>query len=150
MVEEVRGGGRGWGSIEPTRVVALPSARNEAPTQGERSCNGLLPFGHHSTMALCAMVVQASSTSIPVYRTPPSVPSPQDVSSPPTAVLCLGLLSRPHIPAPSPCLQWWTPSQAGWAGLASVPCVQVSLCPAATDCCCVLFPQRTRLLFYPN
>ena len=47
MVEEVRGGGRGWGSIEPTRVVALPSARNEAPTQGERSCNGLLPFGHH-------------------------------------------------------------------------------------------------------
>lgn len=91
-----------------------------------------LPFGHHSTMALCAMVVQASSTSIPVYRTPPSVPSPQDVSSPPTAVLCLGLLSRPHIPAPSPCLHWWTPSQTGWAGLGSVPCVQVSLCPAAT------------------
>ena len=91
-----------------------------------------LPFGHHSTMALCAMVVQASSTSIPVYRTPPSVPSPQDVSSPPTAVLCLGLLSRPHIPAPSPCLQWWTPSQAGWAGLGQQPLYRSH---------CVLLPQ---------
>ena len=137
------GGGCGWSSIEPTGVVALPSAGG-----GGAAMVGL-PFGHHSTMALCAMVVQASSTSIPVYRTPPSVPSPQDVSSPPTAVLCLGLLSRPHIPAPSPCLQWWTPSQAGWAGLGSVPCVQVSLCPAATDCCHVLFPQR-RLAFCPN
>ena len=138
------GGGCGWSSIEPTGVVALPSAGG-----GGAAMVGL-PFGHHSTMALCAMVVQASSTSIPVYRTPPSVPSPQDVSSPPTAVLCLGLLSRPHIPAPSPCLQWWTPSQAGWAGQGSVPCVQVSLCAAATDCWRVLFPQRMRLLFCPN
>ena len=132
VVEEAHGGGRGWGSIEPTRVVALPSARNEAPTQGERGCNGLLPFGHHSPKALCAMVVQASSTCIPMCRPTPSLPSPQDVSSQPTAVLCLGLLSRPHIPAPSPCLQQWTPSQAGWAELGSAPCVEASLCPVPT------------------
>ena len=125
-------GGSGWGSIEPTRVVALPSARNEGPTQGERGCNGPLPFGHHSPMALCAMVVPASSTCIPICRAPPSLPSPQDVSSQPAAVLCLGLLCRPHLLAPSPYLQWWTPSQAGWAGLESVPCEEVSLCPAAT------------------
>ena len=93
------------------------------------------------------MVVQASSTCIPMCRAPPSLPSPQDVSSQPIEVLCLGLLSRPHIPAPSPCLQWWTPSQAGWAGQGSVPCVQVSLSPAATDCWRVLFPQRMRLPF---
>ena len=109
-----------------------------------------LPCGHHSRMALCSLVVQASSTSILVYRAPPSPPSPQDASSQPTAFLCLGLLSRPHIPAPSPCLQWWTPSHSGWAGQGSVACVQVSHCPAATDCCCVLFPQRMRLLFCLN
>ena len=73
VVEAAHGGGRGWGSIEPTRVVALPSAGNEAPTQGERGCNGLLPFGHHSLKALCAMVVQASSTCIPMCRAPPSL-----------------------------------------------------------------------------
>ena len=80
-----------------------------------------LRFGHDSAMALCARVVQASSPSIPVCRAPTSLPFPQGVSSPPIAVLCLGLLSRPHIPAPSPCLQRRTPSQAGWAGLGAVP-----------------------------
>ena len=78
----------------------------QGPAQRERDCNGLLLW-HHSPMALCAMVVQASSTCIPMCRPTPSLPSPQDVSSQPTAVLCLGLLSRPHIPAPSPCLQQW-------------------------------------------
>ena len=130
MVEEVHGGGRGWGSIEPTRVVALPSARNEAPTQGERGCNGLLPFGHHSTTLLCFSGGSGFLHKHPVCRAPPSLLSPQDVSSQPTAVLCLGLLSSPHIPAPSPCMQRWTPSQAAWAGLGSAACVQVSLCPA--------------------
>ena len=109
-----------------------------------------LGFGHHSTMALYSVVVQASSPSISVRRAPPSLPFLQVVSSQPTAVLCLGLLSRPHIPASSPCLQWWTPSQAGWAGQGSVPCIHVSLCPAATDCCHVLFPQRMRLPFCLN
>ena len=36
------------------------------------------------------------------------------------------LWTSPHVPAPSPCLQWWTPSQAGWAGHGSVPHMQVS------------------------
>jgi len=109
-----------------------------------------LRFGHHSTMALYSVVVQSSSPSISVCRAPPSLPFLQDVPSQPTAVLCLSLLSRPHILAPSPCLQQWTPSQAGWAGQGSVHCVQVSLCPAATDCCHILFPQRMRLPFCPN
>ena len=125
---------------------ALPGCwRGRGQHRGRGATVGFFS-GHQSAMAVCCMVVQASSTSIPVYRTPPSVPSPQDVSSPPTAVLCLGLLSRPHIPAPSPCLHWWTPSQAGWAGLGSVPCVQVSL-----SCChrllpCSLPTEKARLL----
>ena len=109
-----------------------------------------LRFGHHSTTALYSVVVQASFPSISVCRAPPSLPFLQDVPSQPTAVFCLSLLSRPHILAPSPCLQQWTPSQAGWAGQGSVPCVHVSLCPAATDCCRILFPQRMRLPFCPN
>ena len=109
-----------------------------------------LRFGHHSTMALYSVVVQASFPSISVCRAPPSLPFLQDVPSQPTAVFCLSLLSRPHILAPSPCLQQWPPSPAGWAGQGSVPCVQVSLCPAATDCCRILFPQRMRLPFCPN
>ena len=138
------GGGCGWSSIEPTELVALPSAGG-----GGAAMVGL-PFGHHSTVALCSLVVQASSTSILAYRAPPSPPSPQDVSSQHTAVLCLGLLSRPHISAPSLCLQQWILFQAGWAGLGPAPGVQVSLCPAATDCCHVLFPQRMSFPFCPS
>ena len=37
-----------------------------------------------------------------------SFPSPQAVSSQPTAVLSPGLLSKPHVPAPRPCLHWQT------------------------------------------
>ena len=105
-------------------------------------------FRHQSAMALCCMVVQASATtSLFIELLPPCLSCRMAPHRGPTAVLCLGLLSRPHIPAPSPCLQCWTPSQAGWAGQGSVPCVQVSHCPAATDCCCALFPQRMRLPF---
>ena len=94
-----------------------------------------LRFGHDSAMALCARVVQASSPSIPVCRAPPSLPFPKGVSSQPRAELCLGLLSRPHIPAPSPFLQRWTPSQAGWAGLGAVP-----VCRSPLSCCLWLLP----------
>ena len=121
----------------------------QGPAQGREAAMGFF-FGHHPATVLCSMLVQASSTCIPMCRLPLSRPSPQDVSSQPTAVLCLGLLSKPRIPVPSPCLQWWTPSQAGWAGLGAVPCVEVSLCPAASDSCCVLFPQKMRLLCCPN
>ena len=37
-----------------------------------------------------------------------SLPSPQAVSSQPTAVPSLGLLSKPHVPVLSPHAQWWT------------------------------------------
>ena len=74
-VEERHGGGRGWASIEPTPVAALPIARDEGPALGKRGCGAVLPFGPHSTMARCALSVQASSTSIPFAELlPPSRP----------------------------------------------------------------------------
>ena len=74
-VEEGHGGGRGWASIEPTWVAALPIARDEGPAQGERGNGEFLPFGPHSTMALFTLVAQASSTSIPFAQLfPPSRP----------------------------------------------------------------------------
>ena len=146
-----RGGGSSWG-CEITQPCGSPASAwpGGAGVGGEGLQWWVFPLGITQQRCSPSLVVQASSASIPVCRAPPSLLSPQDVSSQPTAVLCLVLLSKPHIPAPSPCLQWWTPSQAGWAGLGSAAFVQVSLCPAATDCCRVLFPQRMRLLFYPN
>ena len=150
MVEEVCRG-RLWLGLNRADPGGGPSwmVARQGPAQRERSCGGLLLW---SSVSNGAMLYGGSGFchNIPIYRAPPSLSFLQDVPSQPTAVLCLGLFSRPHIPAPSPCLQWWTPSQAGWAGLGSAAFVQVSLCPAATDCCRVLFPQRMRLLFYPN
>ena len=150
MVEEVCRG-RLWLGLNRADPGGGPSwmVARQGPAQRERSCGGLLLW---SSVSNGAMLYGGSGFchNIPIYRAPPSLSFLQDVPSQPTAVLCLGLFSRPHIPAPSPCLQWWTPSQAGWAGQGSVPCVQVSLCVAATDCWRVLFPQRMRLLFCPN
>ena len=150
MVEEVHGG-RPWLGLSRAHLSESPSwmLARQGPAQRKRGCGGLLLW---SSVSNGAMLYGASGFchNIPVYRAPPSLPFLQDVSSRTTAVLCLGLLSRCHISAPSPCLQQWTPSQAGWAGQGSVHCVQVSLCLAATDCWCVLFPQRMRLPFCLN
>ena len=91
-----------------------------------------LRFGHHSPMVLCALVVQASASSVPVCRAPPSLPS-----------LRMSPQSQPQSSAwvcsPNPTFQHAAlffigghASKVGWAVLASVPCVQLSLCPAAT------------------
>ena len=124
------GVGCGWSSIEPTQVVALPSAgRGGASTGGEGLQWWVFPLGITQQWR-SALVVQASSTSILVYRAPPSPLSPQDVSSQPTGVLCLGLLSRPHISAPSLCLQQWTFS--GWVGRAGISTLRTGL---TLSCC---------------
>ena len=132
MVEEVCRG-RLWLGLNRADPGGGPSwmVARQGPAQRERSCGGLLLW---SSVSNGAMLYGGSGFchNIPIYRAPPSLSFLQDVPSQPTAVLCLGLFSRPHIPAPSPCLQWWTPSQAGWAGQGSVPRVQVSLCPPAT------------------
>ena len=153
--ESADGGGGPWGrpwlGLNRAHLSGSPSSTlaRQGPAQGERGYGGVLLW---SSVSNGGMLYDGSGFrhNIPIYRAPPSLRFLQDVSSQPTAVLCLGLLSRPHIPAPSPCLQQWTLSQAGWAGQGSVPCVQVSLCPAATDCCRILFPQRMRLPFCPN
>ena len=112
IVEEVQGGGCGWSSIEPTWVVALPSAGRGGASTGEEGLQWrVFPLGisqqRRSALWWSGFLHKHSS-----YRARPSPPAPQVVCSQPTAVLCLGLLSRPHISAPSLCLLQWTPSQA--------------------------------------
>ena len=59
------GGGCGWGSIEPTRVVALPGCwRGRGQHRGRGAVVGFF-FGHQSAMVLCCMVVQACATTSP-------------------------------------------------------------------------------------
>ena len=88
----------------------------------------VLPFGHHSTTLLCFSGGSGFLHKHPVCRAPPSLLSPQDVSSRPTAVLCLGLLSKPHISGPSPRVQWWTPrSGLGSRAVVSTVCSGLTL-----------------------
>ena len=85
----------------------------------------------------------------PVCKAPPLLPSLQDVSSLPIIVRCLGLLYIPHISERSSFFFIGAHAcTAGWAGLASVPCVQLSLCPAATPWlpCSLLTENETLLL----
>ena len=70
------------------------------------------PLSHHSTMALHfyggpGFLCKHSQLQIS------SLPSTQAVSLQPTAVLSLCLLSKPHVPAPSPHLHQWT-HISGW------------------------------------
>ena len=110
----------------------------------DKGCSGLIPWASLNNDTLYSG--SCFLHKLPVYRPPPSLPSPQDVSSERTTVLCLGLLSKPHISGPSPCVQWWTPSQAWGAGLWLVPSVEVSLCPAATHCFPCSLPTENEAL----
>ena len=113
----------------PNPVGVLASAwPGGAGIGGEGLQWWVFPLGITQQRCSPSLVVQASSTSIPVCRAPPSLLSPQDVSSQPAAVLCLGLLSNPHVPAPSPCVQWWTPlSGLGSRAVVSTICRGLTL-----------------------
>ena len=73
------GGGRVWGLKRPMWVEFFVVPAEQGLVQGTRDEMGFF-FGHHSPMALCSIVVQASSSSIAVCRAPPSLPFLQDVS----------------------------------------------------------------------
>ena len=57
---------------------------------------------------------------------------------------------NPTFQHPAPVCSGGSASQAGWAGQASGPHVQVSPCPAATRGLSCSLPQRMRLSFCPN
>ena len=135
----------------PNPVGVLPSASPEgAGIGGEGLQWWFFPLGITQQRCSASLVVQASSTSTPVCRAPPSLLSPQDVSSQSTPVLCLGLLSKPHISAPRPCVQRWTPL----SGLGSRAVVS-TICRGLTPSCLPLTGsafsshKRTRLPSIP-
>ena len=73
----------------------------------DKRCNGLLL---RASLTSGALLYGGSGFhhKHPVFQAPPLLPSLQDVSSQPTAVICLGLLSKPRISARSSFLHWWT------------------------------------------
>ena len=100
-------GGRGqrWrltGMCEPTPAGTPPSAsRGGGQSGGREAVMVALPFTCHSTMALhfhggLGFLQEHSQ----MWSS--SLPSPQAVSTQPTAVLSPGLLSKPYVPASSP------------------------------------------------
>ena len=128
--------GRPWLGLNRAHPGGGPSCCQGwgASSGGERLWWGSSLWASLNNGALC-FVGAGFLHKHPICRAPPSLPSPQDVSSWPTTVLCLGLLSKAHVPAASPCLQWWTPlrwtpSQAGWPGQGSAPHLPLSL-----SCC---------------
>ena len=102
--------GRGvWGS-EPVAVGvresalagALPNAHGgRGWCMGREASMATLPFVCPSTMALCFYGDPGFFQEDSWLRSS-FLPSPQAVSLQRTAVLSLGLLSKPHVPAPSP------------------------------------------------
>ena len=92
---------------------ALPSAQGcRGRHMGREAVMAALPLAHHSTVVLhfCGSPGFSHNHSCLWIS---SLPSPHAVSSQPTAVLSLGLLYKPHVPAPSPCLHQWT-HISGW------------------------------------
>ena len=109
---------------ELSLVPSEAKAGTHRQRMGWRPC----PWGITQQRCSASLVVQASSTSTPVCRAPPSLLPTHDVSSQPTPVLCLDLLSKPHIPAPSPCVQRWTPlSGLGSRAVVSTICRGLTL-----------------------
>ena len=125
--------GRPWWGLIRAHPHGGPSQCQErgASTGGERLWWGSSRWPSLNYGALC-LGGAGFLHKHPICRAPPSLPSPQDVSSWPTAVLCLGLLSKAHVPAPSPYPQWWTPlrwTPSGWVGRAglSTPCAALTV-----------------------
>ena len=101
-----RGGGSSWGCASPRqREPFLVPVEAGACSWRERLQWRAPPFVHHSTMALCFYGCQGFLHKHFQLQTS-SLLSPQAISSQPAAVLCRGLLSKPQVPAPTPCAHW--------------------------------------------
>lgn len=75
-------------------MVALRSAGRGGASTGEGAAMVGLPFGHQSTKVLCSLVVRLPPGILLIELLPLPL-APQDVSSQPTAVLCLAVLLTP-------------------------------------------------------
>ena len=132
-MEEVDGGGHGWGSKDPRLGRVLPSPWLAGAGTRDKGCSGLIPWASLNKDTL-SVVVHASSTSMPfidlLLHSRPLRMSPHSKPQS-SAWLCS---PNPTFQHPALVCIAGHASKAGWAGLGSVPCVQVSLCPAATHC----------------
>ena len=94
-------------------VGDLPSARGgRGQCMRREAAMAALSFARPSAIAICFCGSLGFLHEHSQLQSS-SLPSPQAISSQPTAVPSLGLLSKPHIPAPSSRAHWWTPV-SGW------------------------------------
>ena len=100
-------------ACEPSLVGALHRAhRGRGQRMGKEAAMAAPLFTCHSTMVLHFYGAPCFCNEHFWLRSS-SFPSLQAVSSQPTAVLFPGLLSKPHVPAPSPHAHQWT-HVSGW------------------------------------
>ena len=119
---------------------ALPNAhRGRGWCVKREAAMEALSFVCHSTVVLC-FCGDLGFLHKHSWLWSSSLPSPQAVSSQPTAVTSLGLLSKPHVPAPSLSAHWQTPSQPGVRrAVAWTICVGLTLsCLPQTGCWAIL------------
>ena len=95
------GGGRGRGCMGPHRWEPLLVPAVTGNFKWGEAVMATLPFTCHSTIALCFYSGPGFLHECSQFLSSP-LPSPQGVSMQPTAVVSLGLLSKPHVPAPTP------------------------------------------------
>ena len=112
--------GRGWHVGREAAMAAPPPAHHSIMMPCFYGSPGF--FHKHSRLQISSLL------------------SPHAVSSHPAAVLSLGLLSNPHVPAPSPHVHWWT----------HVPGQGTQDC--GMDCLCrshSVLPAKDRPFHYP-
>ena len=149
IMEEVDGGGHGWGSKDPRLGRVLPSPWLAGAGTRDKGCSGLIPWASLKNDTL-SMVVQASSRSIPL-ETSSLTPVPSGC-----------LLRANHSPLPGSALQTPhfstqplsasldMPLRLGRQGWGQYPVSRSHSVLLPHTVFHVLFPQRMRLSFYPN
>ena len=138
IVEEVDGGGHGWGSKDPRLGRVLPSPWLAGAGTRDKGCSGLIPWASLNKDTL-SIVVHASSTSIPFIDLLPHFrPLPRSA------------LQTPHFSTQYLSALLDMPLRLGGQGWGQYPVCRSHSVLLPHTVCHALFPQSMRLSFYPN
>ena len=146
-----RGRGNSWVMRAPTLMEPFLMPGEEGPAQGER--------GYKQWRVFALGMTQQWRSALGWFRPPPQAFLFAELLPP-----CHSHRASPQSPeqssawvcSPDPAFQppahvcsGGHPLRLGGQGWGRYPCAGL-LCPVASDCCRVLFPQRMRLAFCPN
>ena len=149
IMEEVDGGGHGWGSKDPRLGRVLPSPWLAGAGTRDKGCSGLIPWASLNNDTL-SMVVQASSRSIPL-ETSSLTPVPSGcILTANRSPLPGSALQIPHFGTQPLSALLDMPLRLGGQGWGQHPVCRSHCVLLPHTVCHVLFPQRMRLSFCPN